>query len=574
MRMPRHGSFAPWMAAGVWCSVAVLSWFGYHAVREWQASSALLEQRRTSDAADLLVTALSRDMRGVQDSVLRSSDWTDAMLDPPYDIGTVLASAFARYPYPESFFGWRGALTPSAVVFFHRTDRLPPWSAPSGESERFPIVVSQEPPTARAFAARLERDGARGAELSIFEMRLDGAPYQVVTRLIYDDPFHEHLRGGLGFTVNLAWVRRFYFPELTRQVSRIGTTTSGLALAVVDDAGQRVTAADTEHPSGRRSRRTFPLLFVNPLLVALNRPADLPARDWAVVVEGAAQAQTVRTLPFGDAARTLFIVALAGGVLAVGLAMTSQAARASARLAEMRSDFVATVTHELKTPLATIRAIGDSVASGRVTSPDTLRDYAQIVVQESRRLTRLVDNSLAYARVTDVTNVYHFEPLDVGTLLDETAHGFASQLSTHGFTIDAEVAADLPPVRGDRTAIGLLLDNLIDNAIRYSGESRWLGVRASQTGQCVRISIVDRGIGIPEDELQQVTRKFFRGRNAGSGGSGLGLAIVNRIALAHGGRLVLESAIAHGTTASVELPIADEEQREQHDAETNPRHRG
>jgi hypothetical protein len=94
-------SFAGWLAAGVCLSVALLSWFGYRAVRDSQRSSRLLLERQTSDAADLLTMALSRDMRGVEDSVLRSSQWNEAMLDPPYDIGSLVASAFARYPYPS-----------------------------------------------------------------------------------------------------------------------------------------------------------------------------------------------------------------------------------------------------------------------------------------------------------------------------------------------------------------------------------------------------------------------------------------------------------------------------------------
>jgi signal transduction histidine kinase len=356
----------------------------------------------------------------------------------------------------------------------------------------------------------------------------------------------------------LHWARRFYFPELTRQVSRIGSATGGLAMSVIDDRGARVASSGTMNEQRWQSRRGFPLLFVDPLLIAIDRPADLPRREWAVVVEADEHERTLAALPFGDATRTLFVVAFAAGVLAVGLAMTSHAARASAQLADMRSDFVSTMTHELKTPLATLRAIGDTVASGRVSNADTVKEYAQLVVQESRRLTRLVDNSLAYARITDVTEVYHFEALEVGALLDEAAHGFASQLSARGFTVEAEVASDLPPIRGDRTAVGLLLDNLIDNAIRYSGESRWLAVRASQQNRCVRIAITDQGIGIAPDELPHVVKKFVRGRNAVSGGSGLGLAIVQRVAAAHGGRLHIDSTLGRGTTASVEFPIADE----------------
>src|SRR5262249_51205989 len=151
-----------------------------------------------------------------------------------------------------------------------------------------------------------------------------------------------------------------------------------------------------------------------------------------------------------------------------------------ARLAEMRSEFMSTVTHELKTPLATIRAAGDSVASGRVANEDTVKEYAQLVVQESKRLARLVDNVLAYARITDVAEVYHFEPLDLHAVIDEALGGFTAQLSAHAFDLDVDVPADIPPVHADRSAMRLLFDNIIDNALRYSGSSHWLKIEADR----------------------------------------------------------------------------------------------
>jgi hypothetical protein len=105
--LPRSRGLAALLAAGMCVSISVIGWFGYRAVREWQRSSALLVERRTDEAADLLVTALTHDMRAVQKSVLSSADWDEFMLNPPYDVSNVVASAFARYPYPEAFFAGR-----------------------------------------------------------------------------------------------------------------------------------------------------------------------------------------------------------------------------------------------------------------------------------------------------------------------------------------------------------------------------------------------------------------------------------------------------------------------------------
>ena len=564
-RPSRSRSLTGWMAAGVCLSVALLSWFGYRAIRDSQRSARLLLERRTADAADLLVMALSRDMRGVEDSVLSSSQWTDTMLDPPYDISSLVASAFARYPYPESFFGWRGQLDGRALVFFDRADRPPAWSSPSAASGRFPVMTRTYSARGAEIAERILANRVRAGEFSVFEIHLQGVPYQFVTRLIYADPFHETLKAGLGFTVNLNWARRIYFPELTKQVGRIGGSREGLSLSVIDEAGAQVTAGGGAADRGPISRRDFPLFFFDPLMVTLDMPADLPRRDWAVQVQPA-RSDDDPGATAGDAVRTLTLVvaAAAAGVLALGMALTSRAVRASARLAEMRSEFVSTVTHELKAPLATIRAIGDSVATGRVTDTDTLKDYAQLVVQESKRLGRLFDNLLAYSRITDVTEAYNFEPLELNGLVDEALRGFRSQLAGNGFDVDVDVPTHLPPVRADRTAMGLLLDNVIDNAVRYSGSSHWLGIRAEQANGNVRVAISDRGMGIPAHELNHVVRRFFRGRRAGSGGSGLGLAIANRIVTDHGGRLAIDSAVGAGTTVSLTLPVADERDEDTH----------
>jgi signal transduction histidine kinase len=178
------------------------------------------------------------------------------------------------------------------------------------------------------------------------------------------------------------------------------------------------------------------------------------------------------------------------------------------------------------------------------------------VVQEAKRLTRLVDNSLAYARVTDLADVYHFEPLTVDSVLQDALRGFGPQLSSQNFTIDLNMPNALPPITGDRLALGLLFDNLIDNAVRYSGSGHSLSITASENCRVVVVEIRDHGVGIAADELAHVKKKFFRGRGSGSGGSGLGLAIADRIAKAHGGDLVIQSAANAGTTVKVTLPMS------------------
>jgi signal transduction histidine kinase len=357
----------------------------------------------------------------------------------------------------------------------------------------------------------------------------------------------------------MPWVRQHYFPELTGQVARIGGTGSGLALAVVDADHEGVAQTKVSTSAGPISRRTFQVMFFDPLLVVLDPPGDLRWDQWTVRVSAAEDPTLAAAIRGAD--RTLIVAAFAAASLAFGLVLTARAVRASASLAELRSEFVATVTHELKTPIATIRAVGDTLASGRISEAGDQREYAGLVVQEAKRLTRLVDNLLAMARITDVADVYSFEPLALDTLAKTVVSEFRQPLSAAHFDARIEMPPDLPAVRADRTAMTLLLENLIDNAIRYSPDTRSLRISARQNGDgLVVLEVADRGRGIPEDEIGQVTRKFVRGRHAGSGGSGLGLAIVKRIVADHGGHLAIESVVNAGTTISVSLPVFEDDE--------------
>jgi signal transduction histidine kinase len=541
-----------WLAAGVCISVGVVTWLGFHAVVGWQRSATRLADERAQQTADLLVTAISRDMRGAQSLVLSSPSWDLFMLDRPFDLITVVAGAFARFPYPESFFAWRGNPDPSAIAFFDRANRRPPWAPAAAEPARFPVLIRQDPALAEQLATRIKRDADRGARFSLFETSIAGVPYQVVVRLLYQDVFREHLAGAFGFTVNLPWVRAHYFSQLTDEVSHIAAVGASTLLRIADQDGVTVFGPTPGPPVDIVSRRTFPLKFYDPWVAADTTSDDAPRVSWTIVV--GVTSDSVVGAGFRGAHRSLLFGGLAAVALALGLVQTARATRAQARLTEMRTEFVSAVTHELKTPLSTIHAIGETVARGRVRSPSDLREYAQLVVQESRRLTRLVDNLLAYSRVVDVANIYSFEPVSAAELLEQVRREFDPLLESRGFEIDLSVPETLPPLRGDRTALGLLVGNIIDNAIRHSRDGRWLGIAAHWQVNRVAIEISDRGIGIPPDEIPQVTSRFVRGRGASPGGSGLGLAIATRIAQDHGGSLEIRSTVGFGTTVTIAIP--------------------
>ena len=169
------------------------------------------------------------------------------------------------------------------MVFFNRGGRRPEWMDTAEGVTRAPVVIESQPRVAELLLARLETDVERRRSVAAFEISIDGTPYQVIAQLVYNDVVRDDLQAIVGFTVNLPWVRKHYFPEITQQVARIVDARGGASLAVLDERGTRVAGALA--PAGSPTiRRPFSLLFLDPLLVAVDRPDDLPVHEWAVEV--------------------------------------------------------------------------------------------------------------------------------------------------------------------------------------------------------------------------------------------------------------------------------------------------
>ena len=541
------------LASAIGMSALALLWIGYRAVGEWQHAAGLVASRRAAAAADLLVSALSHDMRGAHTSVLVGAERDDLADGSTADLLHPIAGAFTRYPYAEVFFSWRSALD-EGLTFYTRTERRPSWLSGTATTAPYPVSTGTDRRVGDLLRERLARDTQQGRRFTAFTSPIGGADYQVVASIVYADATRERPVAIFGYLVNLGWVRTHYFEELAAQVTSIESSDHSIRFTIIDNDGVAVVGRPVPPNSGAPvETRLFPVAFFDPEAVAVDPPPDL-AMVWWTAVATAADDPTLAAAERG-AARTLAIAAVMTITLAVGLIVSLRAARASADLAVMRADFVSAVTHELKTPLANLRIINETLAAGRAT-PESIREYARMGIGEATRLTRLVDNLLAYSRVTDVADVYSFEPVSISTVAQRSLQEFGPNLHRDHFAVEVDLPDDLPLVEGDPNALGLLLNNLIDNAIRYSKDRRWLGIRAGTSAAGVTVEVSDHGIGIPADELARVTRKFVRGRGAVSGGSGLGLAIVDRIVADHGGTMEIRSTEGQGTTVSVTIPAA------------------
>ena len=547
------------LAAVACLLIVLLVWLGGVAVRQWQQSLRLLAERQADEASERFLVELTRDMQAVQRLVLLSPA-LDAFTsrepgpDPTYGAVNLVASAFARYAYPEAFFLWSRERGGAEPVFFYRRDRHVSWNA-AADPAPLPVVVDEHASVGPALLRRIQDDAAEGRRFIVFETQLEGTPYQVVARLLYRDVFRQKLETIVGFAVNLDWARQHYFPALLDEVV-VANPAGEVAIAIADDRGQAVAGGAAGVVSGApTSDRTFPLMFFNPVIAAADSPARLQRRVWTIRATTRADSSLLAASADANRMRVLGLVAAA--TLAVGIALSVRAARARLRLAELRSDFVASVTHEFKTPIATIRAAGETLAGDRLDGAAARHDYAGYIVQESRRLTRLVDNLLAFTRVTDTPAVRPpLEPVALADVVAESLDRFAVQLTAGAFRVEVAVPPALPLVQGDRTGLALMLDNLVDNAIRHSRGEHWIAFTARAEGRGVALEVSDRGGGIPPDEIRHVTRKFYRGRLAGHGGTGLGLAIAARIVDDHHGTLTIDSEPGVGTTMRIVIPAA------------------
>ena len=228
------------------------------------------------------------------------------------------------------------------------------------------------------------------------------------------------------------------------------------------------------------------------------------------------------------------------------------------RVAELRSDFVSSVSHELKTPLTAIRMFAEILSSELVPDRAVTADYLDTIVGESERLTRLLNNVLDLSQIEQDQKIYSPEPCSLAEIAARAARALEYPLSRDGFHLDLDLDDRLPPVSVDKDAVEQAVLNLLTNAMKYSGTSREIGLSLGRQNGHAVISVSDRGVGIPPEAQSQVTEKFYRVRspeNERVPGTGLGLTIVEHTARAHGGYLTLESAPGEGSTFSLHLPM-------------------
>ena len=537
-------------------ATALMVWLGYRATREWERSTLSTVEIRGKETLALLAAALERDMKGGQ-AVLLS-------LTPPilnaatrYDLADRFLSGFARFPYIESFFVWKAAGDAEGFVdFFSRTDRPPGWDAVYVSDDPYPVMIHRDPVPTQPLVSRTRRRAERGERFTVLESSIGDLKYQTLVHLIYDSSASAKLYGLVGFTVRMEWVRDNYFDDVIRLIQEISGDRDTV-IEIVDEDGKIVAQTGPPTPAGLSYAQTFPLLFADRVFMSsLSGPGERPPfLQWTmrVDVSSAGALDSARR----GVGRTLALLAVAGIVTIVAVVFTVRAVREAERLADQQSEFVSSMTHEMKTPLALVRLAGDTLAKGRYASETTITEYGRLITTEADKLTQLIDNVLYYARLSDREERHAFERIDVVDLIEESLGRFRPELEELGFDLQLHLPIELPPVVANRAMMGQAIDNLLDNAIKYGGDRRVLIVSASADNDWIHVQVRDRGVGISPDDVPHVFDKFYRGSGTTQRGTGLGLSIVQRVVKKHGGSVDIRSVVDEGTSVHVALPVAE-----------------
>jgi len=428
------------------------------------------------------------------------------------------------YDFTQSLTGQLRVLDPAGQRFIE---------VPAGE-DTMAIITAAMPWQ----LARMQNRPVEGGFLIVEERNPD---FRVILNPITSDD--HRVAAVAGFIVDIGFFRKKLLPAVIQKSLPEyfpGETGKDLEVMVKDGQGRLVLGEDHPALPGEVVTSRFPFVFT----------------DWTLILHS--HRSTPEHFASVNFAINASLLLLLGGALVVSLVLALRAADRAIRLSTMKADFVSNVSHELRTPLASIRVFAELLRLGRVQTPEKVREYGEFIERESRRLSRLIENILDFSRIESGRKTYTFAPTDVRQVVEGVLQSFDVHLTHYGFTARLEAPpAPLPEVLADADALGQAVHNLLDNAVKFSGDARIIEVLLGEGGGEVTIAVRDRGVGVPLDEQAKIFDRFHRvhtGLVHEVRGSGLGLSLVHHILTVHGGRVSVESEPGRGSTFTLHLP--------------------
>ncbi len=246
------------------------------------------------------------------------------------------------------------------------------------------------------------------------------------------------------------------------------------------------------------------------------------------------------------------------GLLAISIILIFLSVRRAQILAQRQIDFVSAVSHEFRTPLAVIYSAGENLTDGVVNNEKQVSQYGNLIKREGKKLSQMVEQILEFAGARSGRKKYDLREIDVKNLIEDALRECQLLIEEKDFTIEQDIAENLPRITADSNALSQAIQNLIANSIKYSNGEKWLKISAKNGDGNVKITVEDKGIGISKREISQIFQPFYRAKSvvdAQIHGNGLGLSLVKQTIEAHDGKISVESEVGKGSRFTIHLPL-------------------
>lgn len=532
------------LAIAVAIPVAVLFYFQFRSIADLGRSSAVVLRQLSQETADGLT-------KNIKDAL--KAPYINTMLGVPQQqtepfnlpaIAKTFDEGLIAQPYVSRYYVW------SDATVEHHDELL----AYDREGHEFHAGV----PEADLLVRRFRELAPEKRAISVFEATIDGRRTYFQAQLRFTFPSRDKLTSFVAFRVDAERLRRDYFPAFIAAKLATVEGPSGfppLSVTVVDDDNRVIFPADGKAATTYVDERTFPLAFFDPELQRFIAPEGHKQETWRV--RTGYGNQSIPDIIASRARPQRLMMAMLAGIMALGVFFVARALARELRVAEMKSSFVSSVSHDLKTPLALIQLFAETLELGRLKNTDRAQEYYRIINSEARKLTRLINNLLDFSKIEAGLRSYTRVPVDLTELTRGVLESLESQFQHNQFTVTSHLGREVPVLIDSEAAVQAL-ENLISNAMKYSPEHREITVDVDREGGYGVVRVTDRGIGVPARLQSRIFRKFYRIQtDAGSGpqGTGLGLAIVDHVMRGHAGFVRVDSEPGRGSTFTLHFPL-------------------
>ena len=549
------------LAVAIAIPVAVLFYFQFRAIEDLGHSSTVVLQQLSQETANSLHQDVEDSLKSPYINVLiRIIQARLEPLDLPF-IQSTLNEAFVNHKFIDRYYVW------SDETKEHRDEVL--------VYDRGVPGYHVGAPEGAMLLKKMRELSTEQRAIATFDTTIDGRRTYFQAQLRFTFPTRERLTSFVAFRVDDEKLRNDFFASLIKAKMKDAEGPGGfppLVVTVLDQANHVVVPAGGSATAPFVDERPFQLIFFDPALVTFEAPKVHKPEIWRI--RTGYGTQTIPQIVDARARPQRALMAMLAGVLAIGVFFVVRAAAREVKLAELRSNFVSSVSHDLKTPLALIQLFAETLELGRLKNTDRAHEYYRIINGEARKLTRLIDNLLDFSKIEAGLRTYtKREPADLTELTRGVLESLESQFAHNQFTVTTRFDGAVP-VLIDAEAAVQAIENLISNAMKYSPEHRQIEVEVDRSSSFGIVRVRDHGVGIPPRLQRKIFTKFYRIQNdAGTGpqGTGLGLAIVDHVMRGHGGFVRVDSEPGRGSTFSLHFPL---HAGETHGDETHPGDRG